>query len=671
MLQSFAADCFCDACAQAGVRTIGTEFSCTEGCDYDLCADCGGSALGGGYRHGAIGHSSIDNIGQLALVPAGQRTPGTSVRRQAMATPINSVGSSPRSRTRTVLTPDPRAAGWAQPQEGLAQLSRPRGARVAPDEYRVVCESLRLDPRIAHQRCMEESHTRLDKLPWLLKWSGALQEKARRLALARLGGAGGLAALVLDLAPLPPPTALQPPPKAELGGGLAMLFAFLLEHIFRPLSNSVAVLQVYGPVYGLYYTLRAEGVALLVFALYGAWNSSFDAQLVSVWLLVGRMLLSAPTFLWHMLWSDAKPGETAIPPWQQERSVAEEGGTAALVRAAGRARELLDVGAVRSAALALKDVSETLLANPYRCQPQTHEALCNELRASWDAVLMAKSPGLSPAELRTVASWLRAWVNAVHPVLEWQHQRVLAQQQQQHGSRLIDSRWASAYWLVAQQSIATSTVETAPCLVCGPSMGAEAVEQLAIERSRSVDRSSWALAATPRVSQQRLHETSGAELSTENIRAAIADALRALEWVDLEAAALVTAVDDATLPALSRKTFDGALLALGGLCATFGEQEERPASFRFYDLGAVAAAFGEAAVLREKDIVGGGRRRRWIQQLLVERRPVPRVDAERLIGKACPPGLVLTVWPCEAVWREESAQWAMFERPSYAVTMLA
>ena len=151
------------------------------------------------------------------------------------------------------------------------------------------------------------------------------------------------------------------------------------------------------------------------------------------------------------------------------------------------------------------------------------------------------------------------------------------------------------------------------------------------------------------------------------------DAAPARAWARVDAAAvaaLVTAVDDATLPVLSRKTFDGALLALGGLCATFGEQEERPASFRFYDLGAVAAAFGEAAVLREKDIVGGGRRRRWIQQLLVERRPVPRVDAERLIGKACPPGLVLTVWPCEAVWREESAQWAMFERPSYAVTML-
>jgi hypothetical protein len=64
-----------------------------------------------------------------------------------------------------------------------------------------------------------------------------------------------------------------------------------------------------------------------------------------------------------------------------------------------RARELADVGAVRSAALALKAVCEAMLANPHRLDggAPAAAALCAELRSSWDAVLRAEAaPALSP-----------------------------------------------------------------------------------------------------------------------------------------------------------------------------------------------------------------------------------------------------------------------------------
>jgi len=33
-------ECWCDACASAGVKTQGTEYRCSAACDYDLCAAC-------------------------------------------------------------------------------------------------------------------------------------------------------------------------------------------------------------------------------------------------------------------------------------------------------------------------------------------------------------------------------------------------------------------------------------------------------------------------------------------------------------------------------------------------------------------------------------------------------------------------------------------------------
>jgi hypothetical protein len=197
-----------------------------------------------------------------------------------------------------------------------------------------------------------------------------------------------------------------------------------------------------------------------------------------------------------------------------------------------------------------------------------------------------------------------------------------------------------------------------------------------MERFQTADSSCWALTPAPKLLSGAAggyggwEEEGGMDLPPEVVSAAIAQALRALEWRDLNVATLVTAVDEATLPLPSREAFEAAMLSLRGVRGTFDGQGERPASFRFYDLNALRGAFGEAAVIRESGALHA-KKRRWVQQLMVERRPLPRTSGmQQGAGKArC--GLVLTVWPCEAVWRDRAAQWAMGEQPPFTVTLLA
>jgi hypothetical protein len=246
--------------------------------------------------------------------------------------------NSPRPRTRLLLGHDGR--GWAEsPASPLStdgsSLPAPMHARVkrwgvqvTAEEYRVVCAELRCDVVAAHTRWLASAHRRLEQLPWLLQASVELRSTARQAMLARLGGPAGLAALVLDLAPVPPPTALQPPlPQSwETTSTLRALICLVVDVLIRPLFDAFAALKEYGWSWaGLVYMLGLEGLILLGVGLVGCFRSGFGAVAFSQWMLMARITLSAPTLLWQFF---NEPG--SCPPWQPEplpgQSISSSGG---------------------------------------------------------------------------------------------------------------------------------------------------------------------------------------------------------------------------------------------------------------------------------------------------------------------------------------------------------
>jgi hypothetical protein len=195
---------------------------------------------------------------------------------------------------------------------------------------------------------------------------------------------------------------------------------------------------------------------------------------------------------------------------------------------------------------------------------------------------------------------------------------------------------------------------------------------MALSRARLSPGRSW---SSPRGDIDATGAQTGAQLpqdddeaidaaTPEAITEAIAETLLDVTWDDMGSAALVQlCVEDGAFERPpSRAAFERAMEQANGVAGVFSSQRERPANFRFYDLGSVERAFGRSAAVRERHFseTDGGLRRRWIQQLQVEHRaahgPVSTLGACFSV--------VLTIWPCEASWRPTSKQWVVSD-PSY------
>lgn len=551
---------------------------------------------------------------------------------------------------------------------------------IAGIEYAQVCRELQAELTSEHASWLSLPPPRLDQLP-LLSILPAVQAAARQAMLRRLGGSGGMSALVLDLAPLPPPTALQPPPSTAtaLDGG-----AGVTPFIFGNLSSYNEL----GWFWGGAAVLGWKGCYLACVALYTAVYYGSDATTISLGLLFGRLLLSAPSLLYSAIFGSPPPPPN--PETATARSMTRY--PTMLEICAERAAQLLDVGAIRSAALTLKVTTDSALVNAQRHgfgahtrrldslkqDPAgvRHAALFDSLARSWERVLRSEGPGLSPSELQIIAAWFRAWTDAEHPVMAWWQDEQYsgtpgpgATSRAQPPNSSGERRWAAAYGLL-------STGSPGRLRCCPPGIDAAAIEAMALSRARVSPAGSW---APPRGGDTD-GLWAGAEhpqdeddhvdaVTPEAILEAIAETLVDISWDDLGSAALVQlSVDDGAFGRPpSRAAFEQAMDRAHGVSGGFSSQPERPATYRFYDLGSVERAFGRTSVMRERHLpeTDGGLRRRWVQQLLVEHRsvhgPGGRLGADY--------GVVLTVWPCEACWRATTKQWIVTDEPSFAIML--
>ena len=694
-----AEDCICDRCAERGIESTGTDYSCANGCDFDLCSRC--------YREQQA--QASPRVPQTQhRIPSSPSGPGSWVsphkqrldaavgaaaRTGSLSGPAPGTSTlSPRrnrslSRARVLLTPAaPGALGgvravpkWNQPPALAAAVSD----SVAGVEYEQVCRELQAELTSEHATWLTLPPPRLDQIP-LLSSLPAVQSAARQAMLRRLGGSGGMSALVLDLAPLPPPSALQPPPSTatSLDGGAGV----------NPLGfANISMYYELGWFWGAAAALGWKGCYLVCVALYTAIYHGSDATTISLGLLFGRLLLSAPNLLYTVAFGSPPP-----PNLNTDTARALATCPTMLEICAERASQLMDVGAVRSAALTLKATTDSALVNAQRHgfgahahrmdslkqDPAgvRHAALFDSLAQSWERVLRAEGPGLAPSEVQSIASWFRAWADAEHPVLAWW------QDEQRFGSTPTASvrshksggerRWASAYGLLSAGS-------PGRLRFCPHSFDPAAIEAMALSRARTSPVGSW---APPRpdpgeagiggnfASGEQDEDDHPDAVAPETIAEAISEALLDVSWDDLGAAALIQlCVDDgAFVRPPSRAAFEQAMGEVHGVDGCFGSQPERPSAYRFYDLASVARAFGRTTVMRERQLpeTDGGLRRRWVQQLLVEHRSVPGASRAGGVGGDAQQ-IVLTVFPAEACWRPTTRQWVSPDQIPWAIEILS
>ena len=679
-------DCICDRCAERGFEKVGTDYSCANGCDFDLCTSC--------YREQQM-NVTYEEQNRLRKQPAHKSKSKASPHRQRLHAAVNAAARSgtivretanstvsrhrktSSGRARILLTPTAPGA-----LTGVAVLPRSRqpnalagiaaGSAVAI-EHAQVCRELQAELTAEHASWLTLPPPRLDQIP-LLSMLPAVQSAAREAMLRRLGGSGGMSALVLDLAPLPPASVLQPPRStatAQDGGSGVVPFAFAHLKSYHEL----------GWFWGGAAALGWKGCFLACVVLYTVVEYGSHATTISLGLLFGRLMLSAPSLLYSLRFGSPPP---VNPDTEMARAI--NACPTMLELCAERAAQLIDVGAIRSAASTLKVTTDSALVNAHRHgfgihshrldslnrgpAGVRHAALFESIARSWERVLHSESPGLSPSELQLVAAWFRAWTDAEHPVMAWwqDEQNVVgtpgAASRGLHKSGR-ERRWAAAYGLLS-----AGTPGRLRC--CPPSFDSAAVEAMALSRARLSPGRSW---SSPRGDIDATGAQTGAQLpqdddeaidaaTPEAITEAIAETLLDVTWDDMGSAALVQlCVEDGAFERPpSRAAFERAMEQANGVAGVFSSQRERPANFRFYDLGSVERAFGRSAAVRERHFseTDGGLRRRWIQQLQVEHRaahgPVSTLGACFSV--------VLTIWPCEASWRPTSKQWVVSD-PSY------
>ena len=238
-----------------------------------------------------------------------------------------------------------------------------------------------------------------------------------------------------------------------------------------------------------------------------------------------------------------------------------------------------------------------------------------------------------------------------------------------------ERRWAAAYGLVSAGS-------PGRLRFCPHNFDPAAIEAMALSRARTSPVGSW---APPRPDPDEAgvgYFADGEQddddhpdaVAPETIVEAISEALLDVSWDDLGAAALIQlCVDDGDfVRSPSRAAFEQAMSEVHGVAGFFGSQPERPSAYRFYDLASVARAFGRTTVMRERQLpeTDGGLRRRWVQQLLVERRSLPGSSRVGGVGGAAQQ-IVLTVFPAEACWRPTTRQWVSPDQIPWAIEVLS
>lgn len=639
-------DCICDACNERGIETIGTDYRCANGCDFDLCRSC--------FR------AQDGPTASLAWASPHRQRLEAAVHAARIRPSADAAHTGPRGRpARLLLTPSAPGVSttpqW-RPSQAVSTALAGLGGTPHPQVRNVVQAEVRAE----HETWLKLPPPRIDELPLfslLSYWSSTMRASARRATLERLGGSDGMSALVDDRAPLPPPLALQPPPPGE---GVS--------------PSAVASLKMYyelGWPWGVLAAVGLKGCWLGGWVLYFLWyyRSMFGglATTISAGLLAGQVLLWAPGLLyWAVV--GAPPHHE---PADATRIAHEQAASTMAVVCAQRALELENVGAVRSAALTLKAVCDSILANAQRhgfgahtTQQDSlgqdpvglrHAVLFENLATAWERVLRSEGPGLSPAELQTVARWFREWSAAEHPVMTWW------QEEQQYGGLTTsgtqthrEKRWAGIYGMLTAGSAGRLRF-------CPPDFDPESIEALAVSRARSSPAGSWATPRPDLSSEWAEREGDDGALdgaTAEEVEEAVAGALQSVTWEDLgDAAFIQLSIDHGSFSGpLSRGAFDEAMRRAQGVAGSFTSQPERPLNFRFYDLLAIEQAFGLSAALRERHLseAEGGLRRRWMQQLLVEYLPSGAGRGGRGVAGA---SLVLTVWPSQAHWRAATRQW--------------
>ncbi len=613
-----------------------------------------------------------------AAVSAAART-GSTVRETSKST-ASRHRTKAGERARILLTP--AAPGAMYGVRALPRSQQPTAlagvvaGSTAAIEYAQVCRELQADLTSEHASWVTLPPPRLDQIP-LLSVLPAVQTVARQAMLRHLGGSGGMSALVHDLAPLPPVSVLQPPASTATaqdgGSGVVPL----------PLANLKRYYEL-GWFWGGAAALGWNGCVLACVVLYTAFQYGTNATTISLGLLFGRLMLSAPSLLYSLRFGSPPP---VNPDTEMARSI--NACPTMLEICADRAAQLIDVGAIRSAAATLKVTTDSVLVNANRhgfgvhahhldslnrgLAGVRHAALFDSMARSWERILRSESPGLSPSELHVVAAWFRAWTDAEHPVMAWWQDEQNFGGTPSAASRNLhksggERRWAAAYGLLS-----AGTPRRLRC--CPPSFDSAAIEAIALSRARLSPANSW---APPRGGDVDAR-WAGAQLPPDNdehidattpeaIIEIIAEALVDVTWDDMGSAGLIQlCVDDSAFERPpSRTAFEHAMEQAHAVAGVFSSQPERPATFRFYDLGAVERAFGRSAAVRERHLseTDGGLRRRWMQQLQVEHRLAHGSTSK--LGASF--GITLTIWPCQASWRPIAKQWVVSD-PSYDILL--